>query len=258
MSSLNQQSTEEWLTAYGGGEPPPALPEPEPARTFRFAHHRTTKTGRLILSFADENGVEALIWFNVETKGRTRNYRTGDNGQFNSRPRSKFRKFWRSITGKEPARWSRVHHQLRAELSQYEFKGTTQSHKMDDGRAYLNLIVQEKKRLNAVHENCTKTAQELHSECTRTAQNHRTAKTLKPLPEKPLRRIQVPSTKSALKPLHPSMRMPEYLSFYSSIPLETMFEAYEERAAIMEFDGGLERHEAELLSAQQHLKINHV
>jgi len=211
------QTTEEWLEEYKTGKPvypaaaksnlPVTLPDKE-SNIYTYDSHRTTKRGRLVLSFINnETGEEAIIWFNVDTYGKRgcksgKQYRTGAGGQFISPKsrRSKFKSFWLNVVGKEPYRWSNTYKELSPRLKGLNFKCETKTSYDRDGKAYTeikDITLVDAKRAQYEHNMSTKKAQEV---CTSDSIKHTTDKTYT--------EFKVPSLESALKPSYPKTQIP--------------------------------------------------
>ena len=95
--------------------------------------------------FEDINtGEVADLFINVditiqrgELRGMDRD--TGKGGQFLPPEGGKFRKFWMSVVGKEPYRWSRVHKELKSKLKRFIFTGDVEEHTDKKGNKYLKI-----------------------------------------------------------------------------------------------------------------------
>jgi len=207
---VRSQTAEEWLEEYSTGKPvypaaaksnlPVTLPYKE-SNIYTYYSHRTTKRGGLVLVFINkETGEEAVMWFNVDIYGkrgkrRGKQYRTGEGGQFIPKRRSKFRKFWLEVVGKEPYRWSLVHRELRPRLKGLVFKCVTKTSYDSHGKHYTeikNITLVDTKKAQKEHIFSTKKAQEM---CTRDSGNRDT--------DKAYTEIKVPNSGSALKPSYP-------------------------------------------------------
>ena len=108
---------------------------------FIFDSFRTTKHGRLVISFASlNNGIIVDVFFNVDiTKQRGNGkHRTGSNGQFY--PARKFKEFWMDAVKKPPIRWSTVHKEMRSKLKGLVFEGETRDCFRESGDPYIQLI----------------------------------------------------------------------------------------------------------------------
>lgn len=193
-SRVQAQTNEEWRQEYTtgikvqpaalqnvtAGDPAPRVRSiPEPVLTYQG--HRTSKPnlrpetprnlkreqGSLILSFVDTvTGEEVVAFFNVKTK-RTRgkyegkHYRTGEGGQFNPAPRSKFRKFWMNAVNQAPRQWSRVHNKLKLKLQGLNFTGELKT--VTTGSAAPYTMVANLRKL--VLSDCLAIAYEVLNDC---------------------------------------------------------------------------------------------
>ena len=206
---VSEQSTDEWLEALSGKAPK------SPVRV-SFDHHRTTRQGSLVLAFraVPEDGREYVVFFNVDVhrqRGAAKGapYRTGAGGQFLSRKRSKFRKFWMSVVGIEPRRWSEAHHELwkLATLDLVADRGFD-SHYDQDGEQFFKLSGLP--RLSAKYRQC------VDSGSTSDRQASSTSIPVNPSNDTGLGGIQVHSSKSAQKHLNTVAQVHRELS--SSVP----------------------------------------
>lgn len=144
------QSNDEWLQSYDSAtayrqasNSPVRLPQ-SPSEAvprhntltggYQYIGHRTTKQGRVVLEFAHiETGILAVRFFNVEL----RTYRVGEHGQFTTRPRHKFRRFWLHMIGQQPRSWSRVHQQMHL-LKELRYNGLA-TYRHTANSSYWNL-----------------------------------------------------------------------------------------------------------------------
>ena len=144
MGETSSEVMEEWLAAYSGV----ALPQdPEQSRRVTglvYDHHRTTKTGSVVLSFL-LGSQEFDAFFNCDItrqrgpkKGQC--YETGFGGQFLPPKRGKFCAFWMETVGSRPPRWAAVHKALRPRLKGMQFEGETVLAKKKDGQTYSKLL----------------------------------------------------------------------------------------------------------------------
>ena len=149
-----KQSTDEWLDDYenaSGITPKAHEPTEIPSWRnkdndnsvlyFRYVGHRTTTTCSLAMDFETlDHELSAVKFFNIkQISSRGKKYPASNRGQFLPPPRGKFRKFWMKTTGKEPARWCRVHKTMRATLKGLVFAGRI-THEIDSkGRKYIKL-----------------------------------------------------------------------------------------------------------------------
>lgn len=151
------QTTDEWLKEYDTGVPvfPGSLATPKvtlenSASIYRYIGHRTADvqgraSGTLILEFENiATGLLAVTFFNVDVcyqrgdrQGKVR--RIGNKGQFLPAPGSKFRKFWMEAVGEEPIRWSTVHKEFRARLSDLLFTGDVEPKRDAKGQPYYEI-----------------------------------------------------------------------------------------------------------------------
>lgn len=149
---IQNQTIDEWVSDYEGVEPAGPKTQTvaeapyknwmhETPRTrinsqpingliLRYDTHRTTKNGAVVLVFfVVATGEEAVLFFNADNrkqrgKEKGENYKSGHMGQFNPKPRSKFRKFWMSVVGEAPSRWSLAHKFLKPRLKDLFFTGS--------------------------------------------------------------------------------------------------------------------------------------
>ncbi|MDH5414578.1 MAG: hypothetical protein OEW87_10605 [Flavobacteriaceae bacterium] len=145
-----EQSDDEWEKAYD--EHPGLVPEPghtlqfpsqiSNRNIFRYTGHRTTRNKAVALEFESIDGqVTAVKFFNVYLSSRNNKpYPAGTNGQFNPGKKSKFRKFYKYMTGGEPERWCRVHKSLRSKLKNLSFLCTFESNVDGKGEKYFKII----------------------------------------------------------------------------------------------------------------------
>lgn len=124
------QTNEEWLADYDGKpisqkEPQGAATVPPSTERFRYVDHRTTTMGSVVLEFESvDHKFIAVCFFNVGLKSvRGKNYPAGKRGQFNPPTNGKFRRFWMSVVGEPPTRWSRTHLVMRARFKLFKFTG---------------------------------------------------------------------------------------------------------------------------------------
>ena len=147
---VKSQTADEWIEEYSSGIVVPDLRKPlseSPSiLTLKYDHHRTAKakSNSVILSFTDANGDCYDAFFNVDLnsqrgvkKGKQR--KVGEGGQFLPAKRGKFRKWYISIVGKAPDRWSVVHKQLRSRLKELTFTGDVDTSYTSDGRPFKRL-----------------------------------------------------------------------------------------------------------------------
>jgi len=108
---------------------------------FRYVGHRTTKKSCVALEFEIlDSDMRAVKFFNVNLSGRKgKAYPAGKNGQFNPPERGKFRKFYKEITGEEPARWCRVHKSLRSNFRDLIFIGMIEHCIDSNGNGYYKI-----------------------------------------------------------------------------------------------------------------------
>ena len=149
---IDNQRTDEWLSDYERAEPAEPKGQAIGGAPYKnwvretpitridsqeasgpilvYDTHRTTKKGALVLVFiVKATREEAVCFFNVDIrkqrgKEKGENYKTGHMGQFNPKPRSKFRKFWMSVVGEAPSRWSLAHKFLKPRLKDLFFTGS--------------------------------------------------------------------------------------------------------------------------------------
>ena len=156
------QTPEEWLQEYKTGvvvEPTENVHRPVNVLELVFDHHRTarTKSGSVILCFVEvATGQEYLAFFNADlnqqrgsNKGQQR--KIGQGGQFLPPKRGKFRKFWMSIVGTEPKRWSTVHKDINARLKDFTFTGDVDKSVKADGTPFnriKNVTIFERQKSN--------------------------------------------------------------------------------------------------------------
>ena len=110
---------------------------------FIFNSFRTTKLGRLVISFISlSSGVMVDTFFNVSIKKLrgSGEHRTGKNGQFFPAPGSDFRKLWMDAVKEPPIRWSTVHKEMRSKLKGLVFEGETRDCFRESGEPYIQLI----------------------------------------------------------------------------------------------------------------------
>lgn len=109
---------------------------------FKYLSHRTTKRPCLVLEFESlDESFLAVKFFNITLEGRKGIiYSTGANGQFNSHKRSKFRRFYKRVTGEEPARWSRVHKSLKSKFRDRIFTAEVEECRDSKDNVYYKII----------------------------------------------------------------------------------------------------------------------
>jgi hypothetical protein len=170
------QTTDEWLEEYETGVPViPAALSPMPASQsiltkkeililgpLVFDSHRTTKEGSVVLSFIDpETSEEYVAFFNVDIRiqrgdDKGKSYRSGQGGQFLPKKRSKFRKFWHKVVGKEPRRWASVYKEFKKGFRGKLFTGEAERCLDKNREPYSKLInprkLTEQERINYVTE----------------------------------------------------------------------------------------------------------
>jgi hypothetical protein len=158
------QSTEEWLAEYATGIP--VLPKNLDGNSnfqhelnLVYNHHRTTKEGRLVMSFLNVLTEQELVYFcNVDVRRQRgplkgKSYSTGINGQFLPPVQGKFRKFWMRTTGERRGRWANVHKELKSKLGGMLFGGEVSVSFKKDGTAFNridNLRLIEKQFENSI------------------------------------------------------------------------------------------------------------
>lgn len=141
------QSVDDWVSEYSTGirvipNSRDREPYSNPEVILRFDHHRTTKDGKLVLSFVNiQIPQEIVCFFNVDVRrqrgsNKGKSYRTGENGQFLAPKRGKFREFWMKVVGKPPCRWASVHKQLKTKLKNRLFTGRTEVRYRCDGSPF--------------------------------------------------------------------------------------------------------------------------
>ncbi|MCS3902212.1 hypothetical protein J2T55_000204 [Methylohalomonas lacus] len=214
---VHDQSTGEWLAEYDGASTAERSclngSEGNPGhgrqtREMLYQEHRTTRKSTLALSFVDaQTGEEATLFFNISLKGRNgRTYRTGTNGQFNSKKRSHFRKFWFRVVGKKPRRWCRVHEELERQLSRFVFSARVETARDSNEQPYLKIkSIEPVRSLEA----STKQAQKPHKNRTEHAHAPGTGNT----PQSPADGLcsdtEVHDTNTAQIPSHPGAQIPQ-------------------------------------------------
>jgi len=158
------QSTEEWLAEFATGLP--VLPQElddhsgfQHELNLVYNHHRTTKDGRLVMSFLNVLTEQEVVYFcNVDVRRQRgslkgKSYATGMNGQFLPPLRGKFRKFWRLATGEWRDRWANVHKEMKSKLGGMLFSGEVSVSFKKDGTAFNridNLRLIEKQFENSI------------------------------------------------------------------------------------------------------------
>ena len=142
------QTDDEWWNDYDSVEPVNEISPikqscgtTSPTYIFRYIGHRTTCKKSVALEFESIDGkITAVMFFNVELSSRNNKpYPAGMNGQFNPRKRSKFRKFYKEVTGEEPDRWCRVHKSLRSKFKGLSFLCSFESHRDGKGEKYFKI-----------------------------------------------------------------------------------------------------------------------
>lgn len=141
---VRNQSNDEWLQEYTGDNTTRlVVAKPEPKRLFVFDSFRTTSLSRVVFSFIClETGVLVDAFFNVDVNRQRGNgtYPIGENGQFFSKRKSKFRNFWMETIKAEPRRWSTVHKEIRTKFSGLIFEGSVKVGFRKDGSPYNQLV----------------------------------------------------------------------------------------------------------------------
>jgi hypothetical protein len=108
---------------------------------FRYIDHRTTSKGSVAMDFESiDGGTSATVFFNVGLRSnRSKNYPSGNRGQFIPPPKGNFRKFWIQAVGKEPPRWCRVHKSMGSKLGGLVFTGNITQETDSKGKPYNKL-----------------------------------------------------------------------------------------------------------------------
>ena len=146
MDRAKQQTCEEWLEELERGKPVSPKNKPYFVTGLQFDHHRTTKTGSVVLSFNSSPLEEEVVaFFNCDIrrqrgpqKGQT--YPSGRGGQFLPPQRGKFRNFWLKAVGKSPRRWAAVHKELKSKLKSLKFAGLVEFGYTEGGRRFRKVI----------------------------------------------------------------------------------------------------------------------
>lgn len=149
---IQSQSVNEWYQeydAYFKDDPGYIPPKPRALADvkkdlFIFESFRTTRSGRLVISFVNlSTGVVADSFFNVETKKQRAkgSYAIGANGQFFPKEKSKFRTFWRQAVKKDPRRWATTHKEMRTKLKGLIFEGEVETGYREDDSPYNKLTI---------------------------------------------------------------------------------------------------------------------
>jgi hypothetical protein len=148
---IQNQSTNEWHQEYDAhfadaadyAPPKPRALTETKKDFFVFESFRTTRTGRLVISFINlSNGVVADSFFNVDTKKQRGegDYEIGAKGQFFPQEKSKFRSFWLQAVKKEPRRWATAHKEMRARFKGLVFDGEVETGYRENNSPYNKLI----------------------------------------------------------------------------------------------------------------------
>ena len=110
----------------------------------RYETYRTTTMGRLAIVFVwSDNDDEVIAWFNVETRKqrgemKSSATKTGVKGYFYPVPRSKFRKFWLRVFGRQPYRWGAAY-RIMSHLDGIEFTGDIVRKSDANGDSYFQV-----------------------------------------------------------------------------------------------------------------------
>lgn len=147
---IKSQSESEWLEEYTTGVAAPyvrkPLAESAASLVLKYDHHRTAnaRSNSVVLSFIDARGERYDAFFNVDLNGQRgvkkgKQRKTGEGGQFLPPKRGKFRKWYLSIVGKAPDRWSMVHRHLRPRLKELTFTGDVDTSFTANGKPFKRL-----------------------------------------------------------------------------------------------------------------------
>ena len=144
MGETSSEEIEKWLAAYSEVAPPREPVKSRLVSGLVYDHHRTTKTGSVVLSF--QLGTQEFVaFFNCDVTRRRgpkkgESYATGYGGQFLPPKRGKFCAFWMETVGSPPPRWAAVHKALRPRLKGMQFEGETVVAEKADGQTYSKLL----------------------------------------------------------------------------------------------------------------------
>jgi hypothetical protein len=141
---ISGQTAEEWLAEYTGAHSSAPAVDKQFITGLVFDHHRTTKTGSVVLSFRWQFD-EVVAFFNCDIRRqrgplKEQSYQTGIRGQFLPPGCGKFRAFWQESVGAPPRRWAAVHKEIRSRLKGLEFQGEMYTAKKKNGEAYKKVI----------------------------------------------------------------------------------------------------------------------
>ena len=141
---ISRQTTEEWLVEYAGTHSSAPAGDKLFITGPTFDHHRTTKTGALVLSFCWQSD-EAVAFFNCDIRRQRgplkgQSYKIGIGGQFLPPERGKFRAFWQESVGAPPRRWAAVHKEIKSRLKGLAFQGEMYTAEKKNGEAYKKVI----------------------------------------------------------------------------------------------------------------------
>ena len=146
MDRVKDQTLDEWVEELKSGKPVSPKNKPYFVTGLKFDHHRTTKTGSVVLSFNSSSlEDEVVAFFNCDIrrqrgpkKGQT--YPSGIGGQFLPPKRGKFRAFWLQAMGKPPKRWAAVHKELKPKLKDLKFEGMVEFGYTEEGRRFKKVV----------------------------------------------------------------------------------------------------------------------